>query len=120
MDSNNLPPVYISVVEFVENYLSLVYRREVGKGRRVWCPQWWLHSEAVARLDALWRAWEHCRTDGSTGLSVWFLDHADPHMNVLFDLEGPFQFCSTASGHSDEMPPLQLVAAPTGLFPSRG
>ncbi|MFF0613707.1 DUF4913 domain-containing protein [Nocardia tengchongensis] len=118
MEPSNLPSVYGSVAEFVENYLSLVYRREVGKGRRVWCPQWWLHAEAVVRLDAMWRAWEHYRIDSRTGLSVWFLDHADPHMSILFDPDGPFQFCSTASGHSDEMPPLQLIATPPGLYKS--
>lgn len=75
-----------------------------------------MHAEAVARLDALWRTWEHYRRDTRTGLSVWFLDHADPHMGILFAPDGPFQFCSTASGHSGEMPPLPLIATPPDLF----
>ncbi|MFE3189864.1 DUF4913 domain-containing protein [Nocardia sp. NPDC059240] len=108
--------MYDSVVEFVENYLSLVYRREVDNGRRVWCQEWWKHAEAVARLDAMWRTWEHYRLDCNTGLSVWFLDHADPHMRVLFDLDGPFQYCSIKSGHSDQISPLPLKSPPSGLF----
>ncbi|MGW4247051.1 DUF4913 domain-containing protein [Nocardia sp. NPDC004722] len=118
VDARKPPAVFGSVVEFVENYLSLVYRRETGNGRRVWCPRWWAHSEAVARLDAMWRTWEHYRLDGNAGLSVWFLDHADPHMAVLFDPNGPFQYCSVASGHSDELLPLRLIEAPPGLFES--
>lgn len=28
-------------------------------------------------MEALWRAWEHLRLDGATGISVWFKDHAE-------------------------------------------
>ncbi|WP_306914878.1 MULTISPECIES: DUF4913 domain-containing protein [unclassified Arthrobacter] len=49
---------------------------------------WYFHPEAVSRVEALWRAWEHLRLDGATGISVWFKDHADHHMSVLLDL-GP-------------------------------
>ena len=55
--------------------------------------EWWRHDEAVARLDALWRAWEHLRLDPATGLSVWFRDHADHHMTILLDADGPFKGC---------------------------
>lgn len=34
-------------------------------------------------MEALWRAWEHLRLDGATGISVWWKDHADHHMSVL-------------------------------------
>ena len=67
----------------------------------VWCPQWWRHAEAVARLESLWRAWEHLRQDAATGLSVWFRDHADHHMTVLLDADGPFKGCD---GHHSERP----------------
>ncbi|MEU1431837.1 DUF4913 domain-containing protein [Nocardia sp. NPDC056611] len=109
--------VYQSVVEFVENYLSLVYRRQVTDiSDTVWCPEWWKHAEAVARLDAMWRAWEHFRHDGKTGLSVWFLDHADPHMAKLFDPKGPFKYCSVRNGHKDMLTPLPLKSPQQGLF----
>ncbi|MVU77822.1 DUF4913 domain-containing protein [Nocardia sp. ET3-3] len=115
--------VYGSVVEFVENYLSLVYRRQVTDiSDTVWCPEWWKHAEAVARLDAMWRAWEHYRHDGKTGLSIWFLDHADPHMAKLFDPKGPFKYCSVRNGHKDMLTPLPLKSPQQGLFsnPSLG
>lgn len=111
------PMIYTNVVEFVENYLSLVYRRQVTDiSETVWCPEWWKHAEAVARLDALWRAWEHYRLQPSTGLSVWFLDHADPHMTKLFDPRGPFKYCSVRNGHKDMLSPLPSKSPAQGLF----
>ncbi|MEV6427011.1 DUF4913 domain-containing protein [Nocardia sp. NPDC051463] len=111
------PMIHTSVVEFVENYLSLVYRRQVTDiSETVWCPEWWKHAEAVARLDALWRAWEHYRLQPSTGLSVWFLDHADPHMTKLFDPRGPFKYCSVRNGHKDMLSPLPLKSPDQGMF----
>jgi hypothetical protein len=108
--------VYRSVNEFVENYLSLLYQRDVRNGRYLWCPQWWKHIEAVIRLDALWRSWEHYRLISGTGMSVWLLGHADPHMQILFDPEGPFQHCSVRNGHRDVLQPLPLQEAPPEIF----
>ncbi|MEV2219780.1 MULTISPECIES: DUF4913 domain-containing protein [Nocardia] len=111
------PMIYSNVVDFVENYLGLVYRRQVTDiSETVWCPEWWKHAEAVARLDALWRAWEHYRLEPSTGLSIWFLDHADPHMTKLFDPRGPFKYCSVRNGHKDMLSPLPLKSPTQGLF----
>lgn len=110
-------PIYTDVVAFVENYLSLVYRRQVTDiSDTVWCPEWWKHAEAAVRLTALWRAWEHLRHNGGTGLSVWFLDHADPHMAKLFDPRGPFKYCSVRNGHKDMLSPLPLKAPAPNMF----
>ncbi|MFC8043052.1 DUF4913 domain-containing protein [Nocardia sp. NPDC057353] len=117
------PMVYATVVEFVENYLSVVYQRQVTDlGDTVWCPEWYKHAEAAARLDALWRAWEHYRLDSATGMSVWFLDHADPHMAKLFDPRGPFKYCSVRNGHKDMLNPLPVKSPQQGMFadPSMG
>ncbi|MGW4247367.1 DUF4913 domain-containing protein [Nocardia sp. NPDC004722] len=122
-DQEQEPMVYASVVEFVENYLSLVYRRQVTDiSDTVWCPEWWKHAEAVARMDAMWRSWEYYRLEGKTGLSVWFLDHADMHMAKLFDPKGPFKYCSVRNGHKDMLTPLPLKSPQHGLFsdPSMG
>jgi hypothetical protein len=51
-------------------------------------PVWWGHPEAVARLTALWRAWEVLRLDPATGMSNWWTLHFDPHM----------PYCSMPSG----------------------
>ena len=86
-------PYFATLPEWIEQWLLPVYRRSVRGHERVWCPEWWRHPEAVARLDALWRAWEHLRLDAATGLSVWFRDHADHHMTILMAADGPFKGC---------------------------
>lgn len=114
------PPelLYGSVDEFVRKYLRHVYRRATSD-QRVWPARWWEYDEAVIRLEALWRAWEHLRLDPSTGMSVWWRDHADHHMAVLMDPEGPF----AAANHYDDVNeadkggPLPYEAPPAGLFP---
>ena len=114
------PPelVYGSVDEFVREYLRHVYRRATSEAR-VWSARWWEYDEAVIRLEALWRAWEHLRLDPSTGMSVWWRDHADHHMAVLMDPEGPFAAANHYDGanESDKGAPLPYEAPPAGLFP---
>ncbi|MFF3571003.1 DUF4913 domain-containing protein [Nocardia jiangxiensis] len=62
MDEQSASTVYGNVGEFVENYLSFVYARQVkDRSDTVWCTEWWRHPEAVIRLEALWRAWEYFR-----------------------------------------------------------
>jgi hypothetical protein len=74
----------------VTGYLSLVTEVRTG-GPLVWCASWWAHPEAVARLTALWRAWEALRLEPATGMSNWWTLHFDPHMRVVLDAErGPF------------------------------
>jgi Domain of unknown function (DUF4913) len=111
------PPalIYATLEDFVREQLAPTYRRALDNPTRTWCPQWWNHAEAIGRLDALWRAWEHLRQDPATGMSVWFRDHADHHMAVLLDSDGPFKRCSPSKGHKplEELP---LEPAPDGLF----
>ncbi|MGW0179408.1 DUF4913 domain-containing protein [Nocardia sp. NPDC003345] len=108
---------YKNVGEFVHSYLIHVYSRQVSDlSDTVWCPEWWEHPEAFARLEALWRAWEHLRQDGRTGMSIWFLEHADRHMEVLLDPKGPFKYCSVRHGHKDMLIPLPVGKPPEGLF----
>lgn len=105
---------YGSVDEFVREFLIVQYRREISPmGDFRWDARWWMHPEAVARLDALWRAWEHLRNDAATGMSVWWRDHADHHMSVLLSPGGPF---GKTSGTSNPGDPLPYTAPPPGLF----
>jgi hypothetical protein len=106
---------YLTVEEWVGEWLLPVYRRSVLGHDRVWCPQWWRHAEAVARLESLWRAWEHLRQDPATGLSVWFRDHADHHMTILLDADGPFKGCD---GRHCDHPLDELLhdPPPAGMF----
>lgn len=99
---------------FVGEQLAPLYRRTLGHGR-TWCPEWWRHAEAITRLEALWRSWEHLRLEPALGMSVWLRDHADPHMAVLLDPDGPFHGCKK-DGHSPRLDPLPVAAPPAGLF----
>jgi Domain of unknown function (DUF4913) len=106
---------YTTLQEWVQEWLFPVYRRSVLESDSVWCPQWWRHPEAVARLESLWRAWEHLRQDAATGLSVWFRDHADHHMTVLLKANGPFMGCD--GRHSDHpVGELPHDPPPEGMF----
>ncbi|MFD9427317.1 MULTISPECIES: DUF4913 domain-containing protein [unclassified Streptomyces] len=80
------------------NYLFLpVYGREIST-TRPWCPQWHEHPEAVARLHALWLAWQQL-TDAEAGLSgpsTWHRDHMDQALVHLRAPDGPFAACTTS------------------------
>lgn len=110
---------YGSLDEFVREYLRHVYRRAINGRSRVWAARWWEYDEAVIRLEALWRSWEHLRLDPSTGMSVWWRDHADHHMAVLMDPDGPFAAAdaSAENNHTRKGAPLPYEAPPPGLFP---
>lgn len=108
---------YPNVAEFVSGKLATSYRRQLNvQGGVTWCPQWWKHAEAISRLEALWRAWEFLRLDGTTGMSVWWRDHADHHMSVLLSTDGPFRGCSPDDGHRSKLVPLPCEEPPSGLF----
>ncbi|AEN10804.1 MULTISPECIES: DUF4913 domain-containing protein [unclassified Streptomyces] len=81
------------------NYLFLpVYGREIST-MRPWCAQWHEHPEAVARLHALWLAWQQF-TDTEAGLSgpsTWHRDHLDQTLAHLRAPDGPFAACTTSA-----------------------
>lgn len=115
-DGDMRKPVYANVDEWVNKLLLTHYRRPMKDTK--WCARWWEHAEAVARLEACWRAWEHLRHEGPTGPAVWFRDYLDPMMSVLTSKDGPFHAC----GHNPELTPhkvpdqWQVAAAPAHLF----
>ncbi len=90
---------YADVYKFVHEFVVHIYARRVSRQntRFRWCPQWYLHPEAVARLDALWKAFEHLRQDPTLGPSVWWRDHTDPTMQALTAPDGPFAECAEGS-----------------------
>ncbi|MGW5017082.1 DUF4913 domain-containing protein [Streptomyces cacaoi] len=94
---------------WVEDLLLPVYGREITS-TRPWCAQWAEHPEAVARLHALWLAWQQY-TDAEAGLSgpaLWHRDHLDPTLLQLRAPDGPFSACTT----SPSRPNHRLLASP--------
>ncbi|WP_408669749.1 DUF4913 domain-containing protein [Sanguibacter biliveldensis] len=59
------------------------------------------------------RAWDFLRLDPSTGMSLWWRDHAEHHIVTLPGPGGPFR---GASGKSDRGEPLPYTAHPAGFF----
>jgi hypothetical protein len=55
------PPelVYDSTEEFLHEQLLPTYVRDVDGRSAKWCIEWYFHPEALSRIEALWRAWEH-------------------------------------------------------------
>ena len=75
----------------MRDFIVPVFSRQVGdRAARRWAAECRRHPEAIVRLEALWRSWEHLRLDPATGMSVWLRDHADHHLGVLWDPDGPF------------------------------
>lgn len=106
---------YGSVDEFVRDFLLPVFRRQVGdRAARRWAAEWWRSPEAIVRLEALWRSWEHLRLDPAIGMSVWIRDHADHHLGILWDPDGPFAKSTDQARPGETLP---YVPPPEGLFP---
>ena len=108
---------YGSVDEFVREFVSPIFRRNVGEEGRAdyrWSARWWESAEAITRLEAMWRAWEHLRMDASTGTSVWLRDHADHHLGVLMSPTGPWALSKDTAGPDE---PLPYEPPPPDLFP---
>ncbi|NUU24363.1 MAG: DUF4913 domain-containing protein [Streptomycetaceae bacterium] len=110
--------IFTSLDSFVTEYLGEILRRRLNRATAVWCPSWWRHPEAVVRLSAMWRAFEYLRTDPALGMSVWWLNHADPHLRVLMDPEfGPFAVCDPREGHNArELEPLPMDPSPPEMW----
>lgn len=116
-DDSEPQPLFPSLEAWVQQWLAPMIRRPTSTDT-CWCPQWWQHAEVISRLEALWRSWEHLRTDGTTGMSVWWRDHADPHLGFLLSRStSPMSLCGRNDrGHVDEHAVLPVESAPQGWW----
>ncbi|WP_223840499.1 DUF4913 domain-containing protein [Saccharopolyspora pogona] len=113
-DQEPAEPMFANVEAWVTQWLAPMIRRPLT-GDTTWCPQWWQHPEAILRLEALWRAWEFLRTDGTVGMSVFVRDHLDPHLNFLMNRElSPLSKCR--KGHQGQEDQLPVEPAPDGWW----
>lgn len=113
------PPAlfYGSVDEFVRELVVPIFSRNVNREGRAelrWAARWWEYPEAIVRLEAMWRSWEHLRLDPATGVSAWLRDHADHHLGVLMSPTGPF---ARSEDQARPGEPLPYEAPPEGMFP---
>ncbi len=105
------PLAYPNCAVWLVEYLLPNYVRKAGS--HVWCSSWFEHPEAITRVEGLWRSWETMRWDGGTGMSVWWRDYADVHMQILLSPDGPFFNCRI---DHDLPEPFALNAPPPGTF----
>lgn len=98
------PMQYSSAAEWLQGYLLRQWRRQNVR----WCAQWYLHAEAVTRIQALWKSWEDMRWAGPTGMATWWLSYLDPHMRELTGPTGPFEFCNAKTGEHQEIDQLKV------------
>lgn len=109
-----LETFYPNVVVFVTEWLLPHYRRNPKSHR--WSPRWFEYTEVLDRLEALWRAWEHYRLEGMTGMAVFFNDYMDPTMREVTSPDGPFWNMQNLDGDdvpeqwTSEEPPAELLA----------
>lgn len=96
---------------WVEDVLVPGYVRE-ARPDSLWCADWFVHAEAVARLHAVWMAWlalvANPEAGGPTGPSTWHRLHLDPALAQLRSPTGPFAACMLANdrpGHTLLAPP---------------
>lgn len=106
--------LYPNVYSWVADCFAELHARPVSDQQTAfrWCSHWWAHAEAVARLEALWRAWETLHRDPGTGpLSWWGM--CDATMAALTAPDGPFKRCSDTA---HKLPPaLPCEPPPAGL-----
>ncbi|WP_337825298.1 DUF4913 domain-containing protein [Amycolatopsis sp. A1MSW2902] len=111
-------PLFASLPTFVDRYVLPNWRHRHDRDTR-WCEQWWLHEEAVTRLEALWEAFEAMRLEPAPSLSTWLRDHFDHHMSMLTRADGAFANCAPRT-HDDPVHRAGAVWAhtepPAGLF----
>lgn len=111
-ESPDQPELYFSCADdWLHDWLFNAWEPPVGEAGFKWCSKWWLHPEAVHRIECLWRAWEHFRLDGLTGTSVWWRDHFDYHWTLLTGARGPFSQCSRTQ-HQNKAKPLTAIRTP--------
>ncbi|GLX41123.1 DUF4913 domain-containing protein [Streptomyces roseochromogenus] len=105
------PPEYDdelrALIEWVEGVLVPGYLAEPSSDAR-WCPLWFEHPVVVARLHALWLAWQELTdpaTCGYTGPSTWHRDHLDPCIRELRASSGPYAGCTKGEHQVDHRMP---------------
>ncbi|NXY93824.1 DUF4913 domain-containing protein [Streptomyces sp. BR123] len=111
------PPQYDdelrALIEWVEGVLVPGYLGEPSADAR-WCHLWFEHPVAIARLHALWLAWQELTdpaTCGYTGPSAWHRDHLDPCLRELRASNGPFAGCTKGEHQVDHRMPGTVPSA---------
>lgn len=92
---NPREPHFKSLPEFVDRFIRPMYATTLNQQDKAnWSRRWYDHREAVARLDALWRCYEHKRRkDPNNFLEEFLRVNCDYHMKYLMSDDGVFAQC---------------------------
>ncbi|MFJ5301719.1 DUF4913 domain-containing protein [Streptomyces sp. NPDC088350] len=79
-----------------------------------WCPLWWKHPEAVARLHGLFMAWHDLTSETyeRSGPSSWHRDHLGTTMEELRDPRGTLAGCKAGRHQAKEAPLTEEYTTP--------
>ncbi|MGW0996656.1 DUF4913 domain-containing protein [Streptomyces sp. NPDC002520] len=115
MDGDEYLEELRNLATWVSDLLLPLYGRETTS-QQPWCPRWWEHLEAIARLHALWLAWQECTgaEAGAAGPSVWQRDHLGPALAELRSPSGPFAGCKEGSHRAKPAPTVEPYDGPAG------
>lgn len=110
--ADKVEPRYKSVIEFVDGFIRPMWATTRNdQDTANWSKQWYLHPEAVARLNALWRIYEIQRgRDPENFLEEFLRVHADYHMRFLMAEESVFSRCSSTDTPSVPLPVVTAAA----------
>lgn len=106
--------VFGSAEEFLHEQLLPTYIRDIDDRSAKWCLEWYFHPEAVSRVEALWRSWEHLRLDGATSTRSGGV--TTPTTTCASSWTPKARSATAKSGHRDPAP-MEPKRAPTGWFP---
>ena len=81
------------VEDWVVNIMQDTLERRATNTRR-WCPQWYKHPEVLTRFRILYEAYREVQSLDAVSYSLWFTEHLDRHLDVIFSEDGPFAACS--------------------------
>lgn len=101
-----IEPHFKSVADFVDMFIRPMYATTLNQQDKAnWSRRWYAHPEAVARLDALWRCYEHKRRKSPNNFLEEFLRvNCDHHMKYLMAEGGVFSQCRTDDYESVALP----------------
>jgi hypothetical protein len=90
------------LVAWVRDNIALLLERKIPQtsGYPYWCRKWWLHPEAIARFEALRRAWAEAVVSDGNAMVVYF-EHLDAMLGVLCGENGPFCGCVKGEHRND-------------------
>lgn len=119
-EKKKVKPLYEHVDLWVQGFFLPVVRRQIhaaaGTGLS-WDERWWLYPEVVARFTALHHAWEEARaSDKPSAVSLWWIQHLEPHLRVILDGQNGPMANADAEGTFAGWPSMPHQPAPPAVL----